>query len=598
MGHAPSSECCNNEPFVVDLESKGKGFERLAAIALTEENMTSIKSSLFQGLYAARCDESVRHWYCAPKDRSTIPQAPAKEFIYERFVQQASEYVQAAEEDNTDPSDFTPLPIVLIKLPQDAVVYHPENGQLLTTLELLGTNPTFEVMGYFGCRHFGAKGEVDSYGTIGMFLAKTFNNEAKSVSILEIACRCYQHFMAMYGMTHTPWPKEIHFETLDSNMPCLRLMQKLLVSSQQALCDGVEIPEESLSVQHDLEAERLKVIARGDVVAKFAEHLAAQVTTQDSVTFNLHTRPVEPCPAAVVHPKLDEVILGAKKKWSAANKPVVEAYAQQKQARQAAAQQQATDAVSNAAAATRRRAASSQHQHQQTQAPFPRVTVQQHQQQYLNQYQQYYQEQQQQQQQIAPTSYRHCVYDAAVIEDQYKEDIPMQQQQTAEYDELPTYQCPEQPEQDIEQVSALFLAKKTPISFWKQGRWTHAQWRDEAMVRLCPVQHDEDNGMLAVELMYPSQTPSGCVEISIFDELSRPAKVRLDKPSLFYVPVNSLYHRDLSTKRYIPFSVGTEIAPAQQQQQYHEVEQPVNHYIPAEGGAHSMVDTGARYAAY
>jgi hypothetical protein len=289
----------------------------------------------------------------------------------------------------------------------------------------------------------------------------------------------------------------------------------------------------------------------------------------------------------------------------------VEAYAQQKQARQAAAQQQAAEAVSNAAAASRRRAASNSHyQQQQTQqqAPFPRVTFQQHHQQYHNQYQQ---------QQVAPTpsaptSYRHCVYDTAVIEDQYKEDIPapapvqQQQQQTAEYDELPTYQCPDQQDQDIEQVSALFLAKKTPISFWKQGRWTHAQWRDEAMVRLCPVQHDEDNGMLAVELMYPSQTPSGCVEISIFDELSRPAKVRLDKPSLFYVPVNSLYHRDLSTKRYIPFSVGTEIAPAQQdiypqgqqqQQQYQEVEQPVNHYIPAEG-MHSMVDHGARYAAY
>jgi len=549
MGHAPSSECCNHEPFVVDFESKGKGHERLAAIALTKANLNGMNSPIFQGFYAARCDESVRHWYCSDADRTTIKPAPAASQVFQKFVEEATAYVEATE--NADPTEFTPLPIALIKLPQDAVIYHPENGQLLTTLELLGTNPTFEVVGYFGCRHFSGSGKVEEAGVIGMFLSKTFNNEAKSVAILEIACRCYKHFMAMYGLVDTPWPKEIHFDTLDSNMPCLRLMQKLLVSSkQQAISE-----EDELIVRHDTNEQRLKVVAKGSVVAKFAEHLASQVTTTDSITFTLKTRPVEPAPSSVVHDKLDEVIVLAKKKWTEANRPVVEAYANAKQARSSDAPQPKSS----------------------NPAPFPSLPV-------------------------APTPvepesaistpstvYRHSVYDQKVLDEENQEESQLMKEIQ---DELTAQayaaqakaeaRVAEVQEQQVEEVSALFLAKRTPISFWKKGRWSNAHWRDEAVVRLCAVQHAESDGLLAVELMYPNKS-SPAAEIAIFDEYNRPAKVRLDKPSIFYVPTNSLYHRDLTTKQYIPFSVGTEVVaeietpqPQNVQAETYSVQQ--NHY--------------------
>lgn len=583
MGHAPSSECCNHEPFVVDFESKGKGHERLAAIALTRHNLTDLKSPFFQGLYAARSDESVRHWYCSTKDRSQINPAPKAEDVFKKFVQEATEYVEAAEA--ADPSEFTPLPIALIKLPQDAVIFHPENGQLLTTLELLGTNPTFEVVGYFGCRHFSAGAQLSQAGTIGMFLSKTFNNEAKSVAILEIACRCYKHYMNMYGMDHTPWPSEIHFDTLDSNMPCLRLMQKLLVSSQQ---QGISSEEEELVVTHDVAEERLRVVAKGSVVAKFAEHLAAQVTTADSITFSLKTRPVEPAPVSVVHSKLDEVITLAKKKWTEANRPVVEAYTAAKLARSSAA----AETSSVVSTATKSSA---------NPAPFPTALVA--------------------PAPVAPstptttlvsaqgTTYRHAVYDFKVLDEKHQEEADLVQQcrtetaatvygdHTTLYSQQQQATPVQQERQEVEEVSSLFLAKRTPISFWKKGRWSNAQWRDEAVVRLCAVQHAENDGLLAVELMYPNRNLP-CPEISIFDEFNRPAKVRLDKPSIFYVPTNALYHRDLTTKQYIPFSVGTEIAVAQHQ--IESVQKPASHFVPQQQNSYSnnVYQHEQRHAAY
>jgi len=160
-------------------------------------------------------------------------------------------------------------------------------------------------------------------------------------------------------------------------------------------------------------------------------------------------------------------------------------------------------------------------------------------------------------------------------------------------------------QQDVQEVSALFLAKRTPISYWKKGSWSAScQWRDEAVVKLCPVQHAENDGLLAVELMYPNTNAQGCAEICIFDEFNRPAKVLLDKPAIFYVPTNSLYHRDLSTKKYIPFHVGTEVVIASQaqgpsvSQNYAPAQQQSNNDYYQYEDNHNIYQQEQRHASY
>ena len=311
MGHVPSSGACNNCPFIVDLETV-KGAECLVAMALTQENIGNIDSPMFQKFYAARCEESVHHWFKACPERTVIPPPPSVESVYTEFVLEPSAHI--AKIDGSPAAEFLPIPIVLLRSRRSL-------DKSISVQRITQDCDNFDIVGYFGCRHFDSDGGQQRLGTVGMFLTRAFHNEAKSVSIIEIACKCYAHFSTALGAVKVPWPRELTLATLDSNLPTLRLLQKLLRSMAPDLRDTVIAETE---VRRDVSDARLHCTLRNAAaIAAFCDMMAERVTLVSNHHV-LHTKPIEPTPVGSMHPVLDAIVSEAKAKWKDHNRPVAE----------------------------------------------------------------------------------------------------------------------------------------------------------------------------------------------------------------------------------------------------------------------------------
>ena len=507
MGHVPSSEICNKFPFIVDLESV-KGAERLAAIALTVENVGPIDSPLFAKFYAARCEESVRHWYKACPDRTAIPTPPTPEEVYSQFIAEPSAYV--AKNVDRRSEKFTPVPIVLLRLRGPLV------QKWSPTLDEICAADNCDVVGYFGCRHFDTKGNVKTMGTVAMFLTKAFHNEAKSVSIIEVACKCYAHFCASLGATKTAWPQEMTVATLDTNLPCLRLMQKLLSSMpaelrKSAINDTV--------VHHDVSDCRFhSTVRNAAIIAAFGNMMAERVT-QVGTHHVLRTKAVEPAPAGSVHPTLDGIVSHAKTHWKESNRPVAESTQPQvllpskKEIRR-------HDATPSNASTGKATPPPSDRSSSSTDGIAPSPST------------------------ISSRSAKTATPAPASIAKALEYATPVNAIEALDV-EVPVA-APAEPQTPPAHVP-LLLSKGTFFHYYRRGMWMTSQWRDEdRYVTLAPEQ-EPATGLLCVQAMEGNE-----FDVAIFDEYGRPAKLRLEH-AIFYIEPTAAYFYDEGACCYISF---------------------------------------------
>jgi hypothetical protein len=322
MGHVPSAELCV-KPLMVDLLSSKNQSERLACVALTRHNFPSADDPLFAKFCAVRSENPVRHWYCRPasSDPMELPDAPTPKELYHRMVEAASLVVDK----KLKPSQFTPLPVMLAKM-DDPTTHELPNGS------------NCSVVGYFGLRCFNLAGEVGEEGVMGIFLSTKFYNEAKSICCIQIACKCYQYFSAIAAGVdpgspdlHTPWPLKMRYDTIQSNLPCLRLTQKL-----HALVEAHDIRTEN-ALEIIKEGNRVFFKAWGEVFIRGAELLAGRIlpeedpeTGETRLVLRPETVP-NPQPTDKVA-ELAQLIANAKERWSDANAAVVKRQLQQSRA--------------------------------------------------------------------------------------------------------------------------------------------------------------------------------------------------------------------------------------------------------------------------
>ena len=313
MGHVPSKEL-SKKHFVADIGTTRGHVDTVAAVALTQDNFKNADDPLFQQFVAVRSDAPVLYWYCVPDgcDRGELPPTPSAEETYSKRVIDAQDVV------DTQPhhDSFVPLPVMIVRLADEhrKKAYEGE-------VNLEGA----VVVGYVGCRQFGQKGSVYEHGIIGIFLSKQFFNDAKSIAMLCIACKCYEYFSKAAGCESANWPKDVGFATYQDNLPCLRLIQKIYQ------CYVFDPTGTDIRVEGDFKItypdNRIKVRAKGWLIKHTCERLASQVqwhegTDGSAGRFSMKAQILEADPNALL-PDLDRVVEHAKAQWRQANEPVI-----------------------------------------------------------------------------------------------------------------------------------------------------------------------------------------------------------------------------------------------------------------------------------
>ena len=316
MGHSSSSAICDKKALVVDLAS-AKGAERLAAVALTKTNVPSTQCYLFSSLHKVRCEESVHHWFQAEHTRDSLPPAPSPQSVYDQLV--------------VDSQCWSgPVPIAVLRLKGKLV----EDGGPAVLLGAIQDSEDYDVVGYVACRPRSPTEATsglalsDGVHFVEFFMTKVFQNEAKSLSLLEIACKCF----TKYGRSHTGgsgkgsicWPSAIAFSTMKSNLPHLRLAQKvlslLLVNARTTIIAAMRL---GMTVLPSGPHRATLTVADASAVKELAVALAGNVVTAAG-RLVVSTRPVEKMPLMEGITALEALIEEARAEWKESNRVVIE----------------------------------------------------------------------------------------------------------------------------------------------------------------------------------------------------------------------------------------------------------------------------------
>ena len=322
MGHVPSRDLITRH-FVVDVETARGNVDTIVAVGMCSQNLPKVDDDLFQKFMDVRCDAPILYWYCFPRhlERGELPPVPPAVDVYFKTVVEAQQVIDR----NLSPSQYTPMPIMLVRI-ADQYVAAAKEGQVNFT--------DAAVIGYVGCRGFSSGGALHDESAVGVFLGKQFYNEAKSVAMLSIACRCYDHFYkkASADGSQTPWPQTILIGTNVKNVPSLRLMQKvfqtyvhdLIPSPGSTGSSGVEGREDyAVAIHGDQFQVTVRSKLANQVFQRFLKELNFRGEAPNGTPlYSLRTSDLRKRNGSAKFPPLDQAIEAAKATWRESNDPV------------------------------------------------------------------------------------------------------------------------------------------------------------------------------------------------------------------------------------------------------------------------------------
>jgi hypothetical protein len=321
MGHVPSREL-SAKPFQADLQTAKGHVDRLLAVALTRENFKDANDPLFQQFVALRCDPSVLHWFNVQntENRTELPPAPSAEYLYKKHVAEVSDMIDKG----VPPSEYFPIPIALFRqnMASKGQIQHPAIGGGAvagatgpTMQDIIASGDEVQIVGYLGCR-----GPNHRVPVLSVFLAKSFWNEAKSISIFQIGCKCYEHFAALAGLSSPLWPTKLKARALDTNLPTLRLIQKICREYQDTI-----VPGQTAQVVHA--DNRVELTAPPETISGICDALSKTVASETYPGTSVHRRfriRTQGTAVAVSETTpFDDIVEEAKTRWSESNALVV-----------------------------------------------------------------------------------------------------------------------------------------------------------------------------------------------------------------------------------------------------------------------------------